>query len=283
MFSFLPVPVKEVISQYNPDGIYELRVRVNSPLGILVNGKYELKEYKRGQTVTKEDLKTALLRITEHSVYAHSETIKRGYVTTKFGLRVGFGGECVVENGKVNIIKEVTSLCVRVPHEMKGIAGNLVESLFSEGIVSCLVISPPGVGKTTMLRDMIRVLSEKFGYNLLVVDERMEISAKGCFDLGKTTDVLSGAPKEYGFEYGVKNMRPDIIAVDELMTESDVLGAVNATLSGVGVIATVHGNNLSDVRQKNIFKYAFENKIFDKAVVLQISKSGSRLYTTVNL
>lgn len=281
MLDFLPDCATQALKKTNPAELREIRLRCGNGLFVNECGAPRIIPYGGGARVSERDLEKMMVILTEHSIYAHAETLKNGFITTRDGERVGVCGTAVLEGGAVRMLKNVTSVCIRIPHEIRGAANYLVNSIFNSGLVSLLVVSPPGLGKTTLIRDLVRSLSDKFSANILVVDERMELGANMRFDLGRTTDVLSGAPKEYGLEVGVRTLCPEVIAVDEITDEEQALGIVKAGLSGVKVIASAHGGSLYDVKRKKIFKAIFENGVFDYAVVLKrVGQAGEIIKLT---
>lgn len=270
MFEFLPFVCQEELKKIN-GSIREIRLRTGNRMTVNVDGEKLLLRLKN--PVTTKDFESVILKITEHSLYAHTQTIKQGFLSTSFGLRIGICGTVVVENEAVKIIKEVTSMCIRVPHEIVGSSDYILQSVFHSGLKNLLVISPPGKGKTTLIRDLCRNLSAKLNQNVLVVDERRELFSSR-FNFGDNVDFLLSSPKNYGFYMGIRTMCPDVIAVDELFSFDDANGVINAISSGVFVIASCHGRSVEDVKNKTQLKSLFEVAAFDYAVVL--SRVGQR-------
>ena len=271
MFWFLGEKINGLLNEYGLDDIYEIRVRANAPLIILT--KSGQVEFNRVDLIlTQNQLNKCLLMLTEHSLYAHIQTISQGYVTMKNGIRVGVCGTCVIENNEVKIIKDITSFSIRLPHEIMGVANEICKNVFNNGPKSLLIISPPNCGKTTYLRDIIHYLSHNYKFNILVLDQRNEISGFNRFNLGKTCDVLQNTTKNFGFYYGIKSMNPDLIACDELISPDDINGVIFASLSGVKVVATAHADSLINLKKKSLFKGVFENNVFDYAIILGKNK-----------
>lgn len=271
MFWFLGEKINGLLNEYGLDDIYEIRVRANAPLIILT--KSGQVEFNRVDLIlTQNQLNKCLLMLTEHSLYAHIQTISQGYVTMKNGIRVGVCGTCVIENNEVKIIKDITSFSIRLPHEIMGVANEICKNVFNNGLKSLLIISPPNCGKTTYLRDIIHYLSHNYKFNILVLDQRNEISGFNRFNLGKTCDVLQNTTKNFGFYYGIKSMNPDLIACDELISSDDINGVIFASLSGVKVVATAHSDSLINLKKKSLFKGVFENNVFDYAIILGKNK-----------
>ena len=269
MLEFLPENLYQKVKPYIGKGLAELRLRVNKPTYILLNGKFVV---LRGVFITAEDVNKIILRLTKRSVYCYEDNIRRGYLTGEHGERIGIAGECVVDGG-VRYIKNVTSLCVRIPNAAFGCASRFAMKYFAGGVKNVLVISPPGGGKTTFLRDLARVLSDEYDKNVLIVDEKCELSGED-FDVGARTDVLRYADKAFGLRYGVLNMRPDVIVLDELSKSEEINQLCVTAFSGVNVMASVHGANIEDVKNNVLLKELFLLKIFNYAVVLSLSKGS---------
>jgi stage III sporulation protein AA len=160
-------------------------------------------------------------------------------------MRIGASGAVVSEGGRVSALKNIASLNIRIPHEVKGCAGE-VSYIVDGGLKNILVVSPPGAGKTTLLRELTRLYSEKL-YNILLIDERNEIAAvsdgKSILDAGDFTDVMAGAEKKLVYENAVRSMRPDMIVMDELFGEDDAEGICDIARAGVRVMASVHARD----------------------------------------
>ena len=203
----------------------------------------------------------------KYSVYSIEEQLRQGYITGEYGERIGLAGRFVEEKGKMLTIRDFSSLCIRIPHEIYGCAQKVYEQCFQDGVCNLLIASPPGLGKTTILRDLSRILCEKTGKNVLICDERGEIAAG---ETGATSDVFSFASKEIAFEAGIRSMRPDIIVTDEL-SEADCKYVKRAALSGVKVIASAHFKEASELYPP--YLGMFEKYIFlDKNEIGKIHK-----------
>ncbi len=272
MLEYLPDHIKSTLSGYDFKEITEIRLRVNKPLSIQFKGKYIF--LTGNKLISALDMDSIIMRLTKHSVYAYSESIKKGYIAGEKGERIGLCGSCVYDGDKLNTIKNFTSLCIRIPHEIIGCADMLMSTCFKDGVKSLLVVSPPGGGKTTFLRDCSRLISNKFKKNVLVIDEKGELSGNGAFDLGYSTDVILNGGKDFAFGYGIANVRPDVIITDELCTEKEADGAEIASLSGVCVLASAHAIGIEKLEEKYFFKRILSKKIFDYAVILDSGEIG---------
>lgn len=272
--NLFPIDILNLLSNnFNFNGIYEVRVRINKPIYINYFGEYVSLKSKSGERIFAEKklVDFILSRATEMSVYRYNSQIKEGFITTSGGIRIGLAGEVVDAEGlDVRTIKNPTSLVIRVPHEVKNCANQVLPYIVdSGGIKNTLIISPPGCGKTTFIRDIARALSyEKEIINSLIVDERFEISGFSTLDVGATTDVILGGNKEFAFTSAVRALRPDVIITDEIGTKSDAYAIKQASLSGVKVIATAHAKNEQELKLRTPFIDLINNKIFERIVVL---------------
>ncbi len=260
MLEFLPKKIKDGLRFVNLQFVYEIRLRQGKPTTVNYKGAYQyLCAYgicdraDEALICAQEDVAETLYRAGERSVYSVEEQLKRGFLTAKFGERLGVAGEYVFEKGQPLSIRNVTSLCVRVPHEIVGCGDAIYQKCLKTRLGNVLISSPPGIGKTTILRDITRILSEKTAKNILVCDERGEL-AMG--DLGVTSDVLRFADKQTAFEAGIRAMRPDIIVTDELLSR-DMSAVKKAIFSGVFVIASTHCIKYGNLTEEflNTFDY----------------------------
>ena len=270
MLDFLGENLKSLVD-FDLLSLNELRLRVG---GKMIAFYMDGSEKVIDRVLSREDMDGLITRLTKHSVYAYAESIRRGFITADDGERVGICGNCVVENGCVKMIKEITSLCVRVPREVVGFSAPLEECFLRDGLSDTIVISPPGFGKTTFLRDTARMISVKLKKNVLIVDEKAEISGAG-FSFGQRCDKMLYCDKSFGFSEGVRNLRPDVIVCDELSSAKDCAAVMNAALAGVTVIASAHSKDLETLKRKPIFNALFDNNIFKTAVVIGVNRSVS--------
>lgn len=256
----------------------ELRLRTGrSPRLLLPEGERSL----GGGNVTGGDLGYVLDRASRSSLHSVQHELCRGYLTARGGLRIGICG--VFSGAKGESMRDISSLAIRIPHEMRGAGKEAIERLRSYDR-SVLIISTPGGGKTTFLRELIRTASES-GRRVSVCDERGEIAAmwrgQPCFDLGTSTDVLSGCPKGQGIVMLLRAMNPEIIAVDEISASTDTAALEQAACCGSAVFATAHASSVDELRRRPDYRRLLDMGIFERAVV--ISGRERRQYEVVEL
>jgi len=229
----------------------EVRMRLEKPLYYAEAGKYKRID---GLIVSKDDLLYTLGVATKTSLYAYDDYLAEGFITYDGGIRIGITGEGVIKNGRLSTLKNITSLCIRIPRYVK-IHNEKVDCLINK-FDNTLIISKPGYGKTTLLRYMIKSLSDR-EYNTLVLDERGELSGvvdgKLSIDLGSCTDVVVGVPKITAYASQVRSMRPDVIATDEIFGEKEIECILDCIRCGVKVIATLHSDEISKVKKSPIY------------------------------
>ena len=285
--SILPHDLHEAFDALPIDRVYELRLRVNCPVIACVAGRNFFltpQGISHNETdavkVSGSDLETIVHKASNYSIYAVNEQIKQGFITIHGGVRIGLCGEVVAENGEIITIKNISSLNIRIPHQIWGCSFGVVPYVFDKlRPLNTLIISPPGAGKTTFLRDLAWQISDKYHLlNTLVLDERGEIAAahlgENQLDVGTSTDVLTCCSKTFGFQNGIRSMRPDVIITDEIATKEDIIMVKLATRSGVSVIASVHAGNIDEIRIKPDFCDLVTDKVFDRYVVLGIKDSA---------
>ena len=286
----LPPNIYEAVSSaFNLQNVYELRLRENKPLAINFGGKmYFVKNIKTSQNIicSSKDIEYVLLSASENSLYAVNNQICQGFLTCDGGIRIGVAGEHILtSSGETKTIKNISSINIRIPHEIKNCAHTALTFIANGGIKSALILAPPGAGKTTFLRDLANSIGQMSKVvNILICDERYEIanSANGKISLGvgQTADVISGATKKYVFEQGIRTLKPDLIICDEIMNEEDACAIIKAIRSGVSVIATAHSGSIVDAKSRSDLKMLLDQKAFERIIVLS-SRNGPGTYEAI--
>ena len=258
--------------------INEIRIRAGKPITFLCNIKtYFLGEdgvcSSPNQAIfgTYELIEDIVFKASNFSIYAVNEQIKKGYIMVEGGIRIGVSGEIVADDD-IKTIKNFSSLCIRIPHYIKSASLPIFNHVLNDGnLNNTLIISPPGAGKTTMLRDLIYQFSNhNYPYNVFIADERGEITGgqNSNINLGYFCDSVSFLNKKDAMLLGIRSMSPDILVCDELGDIDDFEAVEYAINCGVAVIATMHAGNLEDLKSKPEFKRFIDNKYFKRYIVL---------------
>ncbi|MCL2855002.1 MAG: stage III sporulation protein AA [Defluviitaleaceae bacterium] len=248
----------------------EMRIRQGLPIIVRTLSDEVVLAYKP----TMADIAGTLAKMANHSLYAYDAEIKNGFISLVGGHRVGICGRAVVEGGKIKTLRHISGLTIRIARQVIGAGDAVLPFVAVKGQGrpnNTLIISPPGQGKTTVLRDLVRILSNK-KLHVAVVDERSEIGGTQLGitqnDLGIRTDVLDGAPKAEGMLLVLRAMSPDVIAVDEIGGDEDVKALLAVSSCGAKIIATLHGENMADLQRKQSLAPLLTNGIFDRYIFL---------------
>lgn len=269
--------------------LQEMRIRMLEPFIVIYDGdeffvseKGEcLKQPVNSYHITAADIKETIEYISNFSLYAYEDEIRQGFITVQGGHRIGLAGKVVLENDRVKSVKHISFINIRMSHERKGCGECILPYIFEgDRVCHTLIISPPGCGKTTLLRDIVRLISDgnenRQGLSVGVVDERSEIGA--CYrgvpqnDIGMRTDVLDCCPKAEGMLMLIRSMSPAVIAVDEIGKREDIDALAYVMNCGCQILATVHGSSIDDIRNKPVLRKLVEERLFKRFVIL----SGGR-------
>lgn len=290
ILNVLPGSIRRILHQEELEYGYlqEIKLRTEKPLLLTYKGSELIPGRQRGQPyyVTRDDIREMLEYISNYSLYAYEEEMKQGFITIEGGHRIGMTGQAIVEGGKVKNLKYISSINVRMSHEILGCADTVFPYITRQKrLCHTLIVSPPGCGKTTLLRDLIRQISTGNRYikgmSVGVVDERSEIG--GCYmgvaqnQLGIRTDVLDGCPKAEGMIMLIRSMRPEIIAVDEIGTAEDVHAIEYAMHCGCKMLATVHSRSVEELKKRPVLGKMIEEERFERYIVLGCGQEVGRI------
>lgn len=272
----LPVNYRDYFERVSDsyDGMNEIRIRINRPV-IYLCGETE--------TVTPiiakaGDVNEVMDYISNYSVYAHEDEIRNGFITVEGGHRVGICGRAVAEKDGIRTIRNISFINIRIAHEIVGCSDLIIDSIFDrEGPKHTMIIAPPGYGKTTLLRDVIRNISDGTtlhkGVNVSVVDERSEIAA--CHlgvpqnNLGIRTDVMDCCPKAQGMLCMIRTMAPKVVAVDEIGSREDIEALMYIINCGSKIICTVHGNSFDEVAARPYISEFINANLIEKYLIIK--------------
>src|SRR5574344_1314618 len=301
----LSIGLREIFSNMNINmkDLQEIRLRADKPLIVIYNNNEEfvsksgrfVNDINQAYIVKVNEIKETMEYVSNYSLYAFEEEIRQGYITISGGHRVGICGKAVIDQNRIKTIKYISFINIRLAHEVIGCAKKLSQYIYRDAgnIYNTLIISPPRCGKTTLLRDLIRIVSNGDDPGLLelstkslanstselhkgmsvgLIDERSEIAASYLGipqnDIGVRTDVLDGIPKTTGIMMMIRTMSPKVIAIDEIGSKEDIEAIRYGTNCGCRFIATIHGDSMSDLLLKPQIKEMIEEKIFERYVIL---------------
>lgn len=289
IYNLLPPAIQSAVQQLPLDRVpqlEEIRLRVGRAVELIQSNESEYLPI----SLQEEDVDYILGKLSKHSLYMMDEELRRGYVTIEGGHRVGLAGKVILENGQVKAIRDFGSFNIRIAREKKGVGQRWIPHLWQNGRwVHTLVVGAPQTGKTTLLRDLARIVStgeesqripsKKLG----IVDERSEIA--GCkrgipqLTFGSRVDVLDACPKAEGMMMMIRSMSPDVLVVDELGRKEDEDAMREALHAGITIFTTAHGASLAEVAHRPTLRPFLEERVFTRILELSKSPTGKRVIT----
>ncbi len=286
--NYLPEKVSDAINTISAERLEllcEIRLRADLPVCLIftdktyfITGAGRVTEFYSADctVLSQSEVSEAFNRMCNYSVYSYSENIADGFITLDSGCRVGVYGTAVIKNGKISAVRNVRGLNIRIPTEIRGVSDPIAD-LFSKHSVNVLICGPPSSGKTTILKDLCRKLSDDYSYKLSVIDERAEFS--GTY-LGYNTDILSLYPKAEGIGIAVRTLSPEIIVCDELGDTREVRSVVGGLNSGVRFVMSIHCLDMCELTKKEQFRLLTEYNCIDWCVFL---KEKSEIERIINI
>lgn len=267
----------ELLSLTEKKAAEEFRLRCGrTPAVLLPSGERLL----AGEKVTAADLLSVLEQASESSLHSVGNELRQGYLTAQGGVRIGICGTAVMD-GSIRTLRDISSLSIRIPRQVRG-AGKDAVGLLND--CSVLILSPPGGGKTTFLRELVRTVSDA-GVRVGLADERNELAAvfggEPQFDVGRCTDILTGAPKAEAAMLLLRAMNPQVIAMDEISAPADAAAILQAAGCGVRIFATAHAASADELQQRPLYRELLNMRLFQKAVL--ICSGAERSYRVMTL
>lgn len=292
VLSVLPPNLRRIITGAGEkvlSRVEEIRIRIMQPLMLgldstdvmLSESGLVVKNCREAYRVDGEDMDRCLQLISGSSIYALEEEIRNGFITIPGGHRVGITGKAVLDGGKIRTLKYISGINIRISREINGAANQLMPRIIDRQratIHHTMIFSPPRCGKTTVLRDAVRMISDGLpeyglpGQTVGLVDERSELA--GCYRgvpqcyLGMRTDVLDGCPKAEGMTMLLRSMGPSVIATDEIGRSEDIRALEEVLNAGVRIIFTVHGSSLEELAARPALNYLFRLGVVERYVLL---------------
>lgn len=287
LLNFLPRKIADLINQIPPvqkKEIEEIRIRINRPIELTMRGAPTFLSY----IIQPEDAVQLMNKISHFSIYTLEEELKRGYITVSGGHRIGLAGKVILENERVKAIRDISSFNIRIAKEKLGSAEPIIPYICNGNWMNTMIIGPPQTGKTTLLRDVARIIST--GYRNIaaskvgIVDERSEIA--GCVNgipqltFGYRVDVLDACPKAEGMMMMIRSMSPEVLVVDEIGRKEDSEAIQEAVHAGIKLFMTTHGTSLEEISKRPSLKEILSQGIFDRLIILS-RKAGPGTITEI--
>lgn len=262
----------------------EIRLRIGRSPTVITGGEEII---LRREAVSKREIDWVMDIVTQASAHSVSESLRTGYITIKGGYRIGICGTTLVQNGLVTGMRNISSLSIRVSRQIKGIADELADLLVCNNVFkSTLIISQPGGGKTTLLRDLARTLSngdkdkKRLPFRVGIADERSEIAAvwdgSPQMDVGEHTDVIDACPKAAAMNMLLRAMNPQIIVADEITQMEDIEAITRISHCGTGIMATAHAGNIGDMKKRPLYRQLIESSVFEKVIIIRKTDGGRK-------
>lgn len=281
IYQILAGSIRKILERESLDfsRLQEIRLRVGKPLLVICENTERILPGEDGAPylVTKEEIRETMDYISRYSLYAYETELRQGFLTIEGGHRIGVSGKVIVEGNKIKNMQYISSVNIRAAHEVIGCADPVMRYITKNGeVCHTLIISPPCCGKTTLIRDMIRQISDGNAYvkgcTVGVVDERSELG--GCYlgiaqnDIGMRTDILDCCPKAEGMILLIRSMAPRVLAIDEIGGEEEIRALEYAMHCGCKLIASVHGSDLEEISERPGVKELIEQRRFERYIVL---------------
>ena len=277
VLNILPQGLRDMVT--DTQGLEEIRLRSNMPVQLI----YAHGERQIDYRFSDSECESFLMEICSHSVYAHEEELKRGFISHN-GCRIGLAGKAVLKNGAVERLLPITGFNIRIPGHLYGASKKVLKHfLNAEGNpVSTLIVSPPGVGKTPLLRGFAYCFSEGKSvarpHKIVIIDERNEIQGTGegnaGFFVGSRTDTVSGCPKAVGMLMAIRSLSPEILITDEIGGDKDAEAILEAANCGITVLASVHGGSIAQIKRRPSIKRLMDNAAFERYAVIARNREG---------